>query len=102
YKGHLIYAVQNVGPNDIRLKYREPVFIIMWSELSSEWLGPERKKGYDGIPVEMMAQLGGPSVTLVSLQKRVEELSLSLKIYGGFGIAAFLTVLGLILSRVIK
>jgi dCTP deaminase len=102
YKGHLIYAVQNVGPNDIRLKYREPVFMIMWAQLTSEWKGPERRKGYDGIPVELMAQLGGPSVTLVSLQKKVEELSLSLRIYGGLGIAAFLTVLGLLLSRVIK
>jgi len=102
YRGHLIYAVQNVGPNDIRLKYKEPVFMIMWSTLTSPWEGPARRKGYYGIPVELMAQLGGPSVTLVSLQKKVEELSLSLRIYGGLGIAAFLTVLGLLLSRVIK
>jgi dCTP deaminase len=99
YRGHLIYAVQNVGPNDIRLKYKEPVFMIMWSTLTSEWRGPARKKGYDGIPVELMAQLGGPSVTLVSLQKRIDELSLRLKIYGGFAIAAFLALLGLLLSK---
>ena len=99
YRGHLLYAVQNVGPNDIRLKYKEPVFMIMWSMLTSAWEGPARKKGYDGIPVELMAQLGGPSVTLASLQRRLEELSLRIKIYGGFAVAAFLAVLGLLLSK---
>ena len=103
YEGHLIFSVQNVGPNDIRLRFRAPAFMIMWSRLSMPYKEDEiRPPGYDRITLDMMAQLGGPSVTLVSLQKRVEELSLSLKIYGGFGIAAFLTVLGLILSRVIK
>jgi dCTP deaminase len=99
YEGHLIYAVQNVGPNDIRLRFKDRVFMIMWAKLEPPYEGEKRKKGYDRIPLEMMAQLGGPSVTLVSLQKKVEELSLKLKIYGGFAIAAFLAVLGLLLSK---
>jgi dCTP deaminase len=99
YEGHLIYAVQNVGPNDIRLRFKDSVFMIMWARLESRYGGKERKKGYDRIPLEMMAQLGGPTVTLVSLQKKVDELSLGLKIYGGFAIAALLAVLGLLLSK---
>jgi dCTP deaminase len=103
YEGHLIFSVQNVGPNDIRLEFRQPAFMIMWSQLSMPYKEeegvPPRPQGYDRITLEMMAQLGGPSVTLVSLQKRVEELSLRLKIYGGFAIAAFLVVLGLVLAK---
>jgi dCTP deaminase len=102
YKGYLIYAVQNVGPNDIRLRFKDPVFMIMWARLDPPYHGEKRKAGYDRIPLEMMAQLGGSSVTLLSVQKRVEELSLSLKIYGGFAIAAFLAVLGLLLKALFK
>jgi len=100
YEGHLIFSVQNVGPNDIRLKFREPAFMIMWSRLSTPYNEEKvRPPGYDRITLEMMAQLGGPSVTLVSLQKRIDELSLRLKIYGGFAIAALLALLGLLLSK---
>jgi dCTP deaminase len=100
YEGHLIFSVQNVGPNDIRLRFQEPAFMIMWSKLSTPYNEPEvRPAGYDRITLEMMAQLGGPSVTLASLQKRLEELSLRLKIYGGFVIAAFLAVLALLLDK---
>jgi dCTP deaminase len=106
YEGHLIFSVQNVGPNDIRLEFQQPAFMIMWSRLSMPYKEeegvPPRPQGYDRITLEMMAQLGGPSVTLVSLQKRVEELSLRLKIYGGFAIAAFLVVLGLLLEKYIQ
>ena len=100
YEGHLIFSVQNVGPNDIRLKFREPAFMIMWSRLSMPYREEKvRPPGYDRITLDMMAQLGGPSVTLVSLQKRIDELSLRLKIYGGFAIAALLALLGLLLSK---
>jgi dCTP deaminase len=100
YEGHLIFSVQNVGPNDIRLEYREPAFMIMWAKLSTPYNEPKvRPPGYDRITLDMMAQLGGPSVTLGSLQKKVDELSLRLKIYGGFAIAALLAVLGLLLSK---
>jgi dCTP deaminase len=103
YEGHLIFSVQNVGPNDIRLEFRDPAFMIMWARLSMPYKkedegGRPRPQGYDRITLEMMAQLGGPSVTLVSLQKRVEKLSLSLKIYGGFAVAASVAVLALLLS----
>jgi dCTP deaminase len=100
YEGHLIFSVQNVGPNDIRLKHREPAFMIMWARLSTPYREEKvRPPGYDRITLDMMAQLGGPSVTLVSLQKRLEELSVRVKIYGGFAVAAFLAVLAYLLSK---
>lgn len=104
YEGHLIFSVQNVGPNDIRLEFQQPAFMIMWSRLSMPYRkedeeGRPRQQGYDRITLEMMAQLGGPSVTLVSLQKRVEALSLRLKILIGFAIAALAAMLGLVLEK---
>lgn len=97
YEGHLIFAVQNVGPNDIRLKFKEPAFMIMWAKLLSPYAGKDRKRGYDRIPLELMAQLGGPSVTIESLERRVRELSLSMKIYGGFAIGASIAVFALLI-----
>ncbi|PYV18792.1 MAG: hypothetical protein DMG21_03660 [Acidobacteria bacterium] len=39
YRGHLIYSVQNVGPNDIRLEFKQPAFMIMWARLNSRYGG---------------------------------------------------------------
>jgi len=102
YRGHLIYSVQNVGPNDIRLEFKQPAFMIMWARLNSRYGGEDRDPGHDRNTLEMMAQLGGPSLTLVSLGKKVEELSTKLTIYGGFAIAASLTLLALVLRIIFK
>lgn len=99
YSGYLIFAVQNVGPNDIRLKYKDRVFMIMFAELKNVYDGNDRKKGYDEIQLDQMAKLGGPSVTLTQLQNRVENLSLSLKIYGGIAIAILVAVVALFFSH---
>jgi dCTP deaminase len=102
YEGHLLFAVQNVGPNDIRLKFKERAFMMLWAELKSEYNGDPRPKGYDRIPLELMAQLGGPSVTLESLEKRVRELTLSMRIYGAFAIGASVAVLALLLRMIFR
>ena len=41
FVGHLIFAVQNVGPNDIRLRHGEPAFMMMWAKLSEAYRPPE-------------------------------------------------------------
>jgi hypothetical protein len=66
YRGNLIFAVKNVGPHDIVLKYEEPAFMIMWAVLA-EGARKDKKSNYENIPVELMAQLGGGSVTLARL-----------------------------------
>jgi dCTP deaminase len=97
YKGHLIFSVQNVGPNDIRLKFMEPAFMLMWAKLLHEYTGDKRKPGYDRIQLEHMAQLGGPSVTLTSLKRELDRISLSLKISAAIGIALFGVLIAAIL-----
>ncbi len=96
YRGNLIFAVQNVGPHDIVLRYEEPAFMIMWAVLA-EGARKDTKANYENIPVELMAQLGGGSVTLSSLKKEIDSLSTSLKIYGAIIIGAFMVLLGLVI-----
>src|SRR5208282_2575709 len=97
YTGHLIFAIQNVGPNDIRLRYKEPVFMVMWAKLLNEFVGGARKPGFDRIQLDHMAQLGGPSVTLTSLKKDLDRISLSLKIAGVIAVSLFGVLMATIL-----
>jgi len=96
YEGHLIFAVQNVGPSDIRLKLGEKVFMIMFAGLQTPYTGKPRQPGYDSISLDQMAQLGGPSVTLAQLKNNLDRMSLSLKIYGALAIAIFVAVITLL------
>ena len=98
YTGNLIFSVQNVGPHDIRLKYLEPVFMLMWAKLLTKYNDVERKAGYNRIQLDHMAQLGGPNVTLTGLKRELERVSLSLKIYGALGVALF----GIILAAILR
>lgn len=103
YKGHLIFSVQNVGPNDIRLKYKDPAFMIIWAKLQTPYQEEkQRDPGYDRITLEQMAQLGGPSTTLTTLKKELDALSLSMKIYGGLAISGFIALMIIILRRFLE
>lgn len=102
--GNLIFAVQNVGPNDIRLRFREPAFMIMWARLSQPYLPPESarsRQGYPNIPGRLMAQLGGGTITLSQLKRDVEKLHTEVKLFAGLTIALILALIGTILKVVI-
>jgi dCTP deaminase len=104
FSGPLIFAVQNVGPNDIRLRYREPMFMIMWAILSpaapplphnsNKRVGPSR------ITLEHMAQLGGVTMTIASLRNQIDALGSQLKIYGAFAAAALTAILVMIMREI--
>lgn len=98
YSGNLIFAVQNVGPSDIRLRYREPVFMIMFAELKSDLIANKRKPGFTSIQLDQMAKLGGASITLAQLSTELGHLSLRLTIYGGIAVAVFVALIGLLLK----
>ena len=44
FQGKLLFAVQNVGPADIRLKFGEPTFSIFFSTLAEGTIGDDRGK----------------------------------------------------------
>jgi dCTP deaminase len=104
HKGTLLFAVQNVGPSDIRLKYKEPTFTIFFAELAKGAIGPKReddaavnfKPKLSGIRLQDVQVLGGGSVSLAKLQKDLDRLKLLMAVYGPFGVAAFIALLVLL------
>jgi dCTP deaminase len=101
HEGTLLFAVQNVGPADIRLKYKEPTFQIFFAQLLSNKIGHKRseeatthfKPKLKGIRLEDVQMLGGSSVTLSKLQKDLHHLRTLVAIYGAFAIAALAALL---------
>jgi dCTP deaminase len=102
FEGPLIFAVQNVGPNDIRLRFRDPVFMIMWAMLNKAYSPGESarsRKGYAHIPVQLMAQLGGGNITLSQLKAQVDKLNTEVKLFAGLAIALIMALIGVILKK---
>jgi dCTP deaminase len=105
FNGHLIFAVQNVGPNDIRLRYGEPAFMMMWAKLSEAYqpsVGEKKRSGFANIPVRLMAQLGGGSITLSELKTEMDRLNTQVKFFMGIGIALVMAVIGVILKLIFQ
>ena len=103
--GHLIFAVQNVGPNDIRLRYHEPAFMIMWACLHEPYVpahGARPRDGFPNIPAKLMAQLGGGSITLSQLKAEVDKLHTQVKFFAGLTIALIMALIAVMLRILIK
>lgn len=122
YKGKLIFSVYNAGPNDILMQRNKPVFMIFFSNLTSDTVKfmeqitnvPEelalnqtelenirsnrdkiiRNSGYSGIPIDMMTAIQGNSVSLSRNTNRIEKLENNFKIFG----AIALTVIGALVT----
>jgi dCTP deaminase len=88
HQGTLLFAVQNVGPSDIRLKYQEPTFTIFFAEVKGD-TGATRseekqtllKAPLTGIRLQDVQVLGGSSITIAKLQKELEQLRFVILIY---------------------
>ncbi|HKW17052.1 MAG TPA: hypothetical protein VJO35_06045 [Terriglobales bacterium] len=101
FRGRLRFAVQNVGPTDMRIKYLEPTFTIFFAQLSSEDIGENRDdqkdieypQGATGILLQDVQLLGGSSLSLVSLQKEVERLRTLFMIYIPIGVSAIVALI---------
>jgi dCTP deaminase len=92
YKGKLLFAVQNVGPADIRLKYEEPTFTIFFAAVEG-FVGKPRKPGIKGIDLDRVQLLGGSSVTVSKLKKEIDQLRTIVLIYGPFVVATLVALL---------
>jgi dCTP deaminase len=93
FKGRLVFAVQNVGPSDITLKFRSPTFTIFFSRLSSKTTNPRQRPVQEGIELGDIQLLGGSSVTLNKLKSDVDRLRLYTLIYAPFAVGAFIALL---------
>lgn len=82
FTGKIIFSVFNTGPRSVALRYKERVFMIMFEELSKPL-----KTGYSGgfseqkhIPVDIITSLGGQSVSVISLDRRLRKLETNLRV----------------------
>jgi len=77
FYGRLMFAVFNAGPNDVPLRYKEPVFMMMLNQLTDP--SPVKRGkwyGMENIPVETLSGLRGTSVSVRNLDERLKRLEM--------------------------
>ncbi|WP_218837871.1 dCTP deaminase, partial [Candidatus Methanoperedens nitratireducens] len=87
YYGKLMFSVYNAGPEKVILKYKEPVFMIMYDKLKEPVLKGYGKEGFENITVDLVSGLIGYSVSPVRLKARIDRLEMQLKIIMAIAIA---------------
>ncbi len=87
YHGKLMFSVYNAGPEKVLLKYKEPVFMIMYDKLEEPALKGYEKEGFENITVDLVSGLIGHSVSPVRLKARIDSLEMQLRILMAIGIA---------------
>lgn len=98
YCGIIIFSVYNAGPKSVVLRYEEPVFMIMFDKLKEPVLkGYDPNKGYENIPVDVVQALKGPTVNIISLDKRLKSLEMQLKLLYGLLIGILIAIIAAII-----
>lgn len=100
HQGTLLFAVQNVGPSDILLKYKEPTFTIFFAQVKGD-IGPTRsneigvrfKPKLEGIRLQDVQSLGGGSVTISELRKQITDLRRIVLVYAPIVVAALIALI---------
>src|SRR5208283_2076177 len=82
FQEQLVFAVQNVGATDIRLKYMEPTFTIFFAKVDKNTDPDVRRASFrSGITLEDIAQLGGSTITLGKLKEEMDQLRRMVFVY---------------------
>jgi len=92
HKGKLVFAVNNVGPSDVRLRLLEPTFAMFFARVEGA-TGQPRDPFPERLPLQYVQNLGGSSVTLSKLQKELEDLKTKVLMYAPLGIALLIALL---------
>ncbi|CEO08504.1 dCTP deaminase domain-containing protein [Paraclostridium sordellii] len=125
YQNKIIFSVYNAGPSDIILKYKEPVFMIFFQELESQCKDcddikrkykinncsesykikkqckkglEEGIKGYEDVPINLISEIRGQSVTLADNHQKIEDLERQLKVYSNIFIGVMIPLIILVLT----
>ena len=89
FRGKLVFAVYNTGPNNIVLRHKEAVFMMMLEKLEKPIKEPyklaygRRFAGMEHIPTDIVTSLGGPSVSVLDLDRRTRSLETQIRIIEG-------------------
>jgi dCTP deaminase len=93
FKGRLVFAVQNIGPNDIRLRYKDPTFTIFFGDVDGNNTSAREVPTRSGIMLADVQQLGASSITLAKLKKDIDSLRTVLLVYAPFAVALVVALL---------
>ena len=93
FKGRLVFAVQNIGPNDIRLRYKDPTFTIFFADVDGNNASVRESPVRSGILLSDVQQLGASSITLAKLKKDIDSLRTVLLVYAPFAVALVVALL---------
>jgi dCTP deaminase len=93
FKGRLVFAVQNIGPNDIRLRYKDPTFTIFFADVEGNKTSVREAPIRSGILLSDVQQLGASSITLAKLKKDIDSLRTVLLVYAPFAVALVVALL---------
>ena len=92
FRGKLVFAVYNAGPNNIVLRHKEPVFMIMFEKLEKAVREPyslaraRKFAGMQHIPTDIVTSLAGPSVSVLRLDRRIRSLETQIRIIEGLAV----------------
>jgi dCTP deaminase len=92
HNGRLVFAVNNVGPSDVRLRLMERTFTIFFARVEGV-IDEPRDPFPDRLPLQYVQNLGGSSVTISKLQKELEDLKTKVLMYAPLGIALLVALL---------
>ena len=92
HQGKLVFAVNNVGPSDIRLRLEESTFTIFFARVEGD-IGEKRKAFGEQLPLQYVQLLGGSSVTLSRLQNELDDLRSKVGLYAPLGIALLIALI---------
>lgn len=100
FRGKLVFAVYNTGPNNIVLRHKEAIFMMMLEQLENPIKEPyklaygRRFAGMEHIPTDIVTGLGGPSVSVLDLDKRIRSLETQIRIIEGLVVG----IVGLVIT----
>ncbi len=99
WEGNLVFSIFNAGPNDVILKYGDPVFMIFFYELTLDAKVESKINYYKNrnLPVDIVTSIKGSSASLSDVEKRVRDLELTSKLFIGLLISV---AVGLILALI--
>jgi len=99
--GKIMFAVYNAGPSDVVLRYKEPVFMIMFDRLSSpsREIKPSIFRKMENIPVRIISALRGTSVSVRNLDERVKRIETILPILITILVGLISVLLAWVLTR---
>jgi len=80
WKGRLIFAVFNAGPQDLVYERGMPLFLLFMADLErSSELVKKGNPSYERIPADLMQRLGGEVPSLYKVKKKTNEMEHQLK-----------------------